>query len=161
MKIKLPSGDICLLDTKDFYLKKEFPHWRLVRGRVVITRYIRTEYGAVRQDVYLSRAIVKPLRNLQVDHIDRNPLNNLRSNLRLVSKSENSKNRSKLQNCTSKYFGVYFCKDARSNPWRACFCKTKTSKRTGKCFSTEIEAAKAYDNHLDSIGDEFRPRNFP
>ena len=160
MKIRLPCGSICIIDEEDYYLKNNFPHWRFTGGRVIITRYIKTDYGSLRQDVYLARAIVKPSRFWIVDHIDRNPLNNRRSNLRLATNSENSRNRSKRENASSKYFGVYFSNVKSSKPWRARFCKSKNSKRKEKCFASEIDAAKAYDNHLDSIGDRFRPRNF-
>ncbi len=44
--------------------------------------------------------------NYVVDHKDRNILNAQRSNLRYVSRTVNSHNRSKLENASSRYFGV-------------------------------------------------------
>lgn len=53
----------------------------------------------------------------EVDHIDRNPLNNLPSNLRAVTHSENIANRNKQQNNTSGFVGVVWHKAAHK--WMA------------------------------------------
>ena len=53
---------------------------------------------------------VKFNKNEVVDHIDNVRLNNMRSNLRSVSRSDNARNKKKKLNATSKYFGVYFSK---------------------------------------------------
>lgn len=41
-----------------------------------------------------------------IDHINNNPLDNRRENLRIVTHSENARNKEKKKNCTSKYIGV-------------------------------------------------------
>ena len=66
----------------------------------------------------------------EVDHIDRNILNNLPSNLRIVNKSKNQHNSGMRKNNTSGIKGVSFDKD--SGKWRANICidgKLKFSKR--------------------------------
>ena len=50
-----------------------------------------------------------------MDHIDRNPMNNRKYNLRPATYSENARNRTKPNNNTSGFIGVYWCK--RSNKW--------------------------------------------
>jgi HNH endonuclease len=163
--IKLPCGKITEIDEVDLYLKDIFPFWRTNRKKwVVITRYIKTEYGAVRQDVYLARAIAKPPHPFVVDHKDRDPLNNKRSNLRLASPQQNAKNKTKDKNKTSKYYGVSLCRSAKSNPWRV-FLRDPNDplrkKRISRSFSTEIEAAKGYDQIAKELWGEFAPLNFP
>lgn len=79
-----------------------------------------------------------------VDHIDRNKTNNNINNLRWVSHQENNRNRTKFQNCSSKFKGV--CFDKRSNKW-------KTEIRIIKkihlgYFDTEKDAAKAYNDYI-------------
>ena len=54
---------------------------------------------------------------IPIDHIDNNRLNNTRDNLRIVTHSENSRNRVKKENTTSKYIGV--CFNTTSNKWQS------------------------------------------
>lgn len=59
--------------------------------------------------VYLHRFLIDAPKGIQVDHIDGNPLNNCRSNLRIVTDSENKQNRHKLDNRNkSGYRGVFW-----------------------------------------------------
>lgn len=48
--------------------------------------------------------------NLVVDHIDRNPLNNRKENLRVCTVSDNNKNISKYRNNKSGYTGIHWDK---------------------------------------------------
>lgn len=79
-----------------------------------------------------------------IDHIDRNPLNNRRSNLRFVTFSENARNCSKLETATSKYFGVYHNND--SGKYRAWITLDSKTIALGT-HDNEIDAAKTYDAH--------------
>jgi hypothetical protein len=54
--------------------------------------------------------------NLDIDHIDRNKVNNNSNNLRSVSRSINLRNKNKKSNCSSKYKGVY---QLNNGKWRA------------------------------------------
>ena len=78
-----------------------------------------------------------------VDHIDLNPLNNRRSNLRLANKRKNATNSKKRSDNKSGYKGVCWSKPAKR--WRAY------GKRDGKqihlgYFDTPTEAHNAYRN---------------
>lgn len=54
------------------------------------------------------------------DHIDRNPMNNRKNNLRQATVSENNRNRSMLKNNTSGIMGVNW--DKNKSKWRSRIC---------------------------------------
>jgi len=86
----------------------------------------------------------------QVDHINRNKLDNRRENLRFVSQSVNTMNRGKLKNNTSGYIGVSKCKGSTKRPWEAKARKKGVPPRHGY-FSTKEEAAQARDKFVLEI----------
>lgn len=55
---------------------------------------------------WLHRILLQPKENEVVDHIDGNPLNNCRSNLRICTQNENLFNKSFMSKNTSNYIGV-------------------------------------------------------
>jgi len=86
-----------------------------------------------------------------VDHIDKNRLNNHVENLRWVSSSENSRNRSMHKNNTSKFKGV--CYNKRNKKYIAQIMYEDHLYYLGS-YNTAEDAAKAYDakaKELDSV----------
>jgi hypothetical protein len=82
-------------------------------------------------------AFVENINNYpQIDHIDRNPLNNNFENLRWCSPSQNQKNKNQLCNNTSGIKGVRFIPDR--NKWSACWTENKIRKM--KRFDSKDEA---------------------
>lgn len=80
-------------------------------------------------------------KGLVIDHIDGNKLNNMTTNLQLITNKKNtSKDR---KNKTSKYTGVSWHK--QSNKWLAQFRDNGSVKYLGT-FETEEEARDAYNS---------------
>jgi len=77
---------------------------------------------------------------LEVDHIDRNPLNNHPDNLRVANRSENARNKDRQSNNTSGIKGVTFCK--RTEKWMAQIGHLKKTVFLGR-FSDINEAKDA------------------
>jgi hypothetical protein len=88
------------------------------------------------------RLIMETPRNLVVDHLNHNGLDNRKINLRNVSQSHNQFNKRTLKKVTSRFRGVSFKKNR--GKWQATF-RFMGRRRTMSCFCTEEEAAIAYD----------------
>jgi HNH endonuclease/AP2 domain-containing protein len=103
--------------------------------------------------VILERIIGRPLLSTeQVDHVDNNPMNNCRSNLRLATATQNQANKRKGKNNKSGYKGVYFNKSA--GKWQAQV-KSKGKKFYAGTFLTPELAYVAYCEKAKEIFGEF------
>jgi hypothetical protein len=107
--------------------------------------------------IILSRFLLGVTRpEVVVDHADRNPLNNQRSNLRLCTQFENSKNARKKKGCSSQYKGVYRLESRKK--WGAVLYHLGGQRNLGY-FETEIEAAQAYNKKALEVFGEFAFQN--
>ena len=91
-----------------------------------------------------------------IDHINNNPLDNRRENLRIVTHSENARNKKKKENCTSKYIGVSKCiprTEKENIKWGACI--RHNSKKIAAYYNDELHAAYQYNLWID----EFKIKN--
>ena len=121
--------------------------------------------------VRMHRLIMNAKRGEHIDHKDRNPLNNQKSNLRFCTPSENQKN--KKPSGKSKYIGVYPHQTKvkkyrkKTNDYVTYISKTRwlaTIKINGKYtylgrFKSEIEAAHSYNNAAKKHHKEFANLN--
>ena len=80
----------------------------------------------------------------QIDHIDRNKLNNRRSNLRAASNKLQSYNVNITKTNTSGYVGVNFKKGRTINPWVARISMPNDERKHLGYFKTPEEASKKY-----------------
>lgn len=114
--------------------------WRVL-GRVV------GDDGEVER-TSLHRFIMKAPEALQVDHIDNNPLNNCRENLRLATPHQNQQNRAgAMRNSRSGVRGVSYgkmwsSKNACRYAWRAQIAFYGKQKHLG-WFDSQVEAEEA------------------
>ena len=81
---------------------------------------------------------------IKVDHINGNPLDNRKINLRFSTNNENGQNKTKINGCTSKYIGV--CYHKHNKKWQADI-KVNGEKIYIGQFNTEEEAAVARDEY--------------
>lgn len=86
---------------------------------------------------------------MEVDHIDRNTLNNAPTNLRLVSRAVNNRNRAMHRNNKSGTKGVYWHK--HREVWYGQCKRNKKTYTTSGC-STKEKAAELLEKLKQEIG---------
>lgn len=106
--------------------------------------------------VLMHRFIMEPSDGLEVDHINRNGLDNRRENLRIATRSQNNGNTKIPSHNTSGVKGVSYDKDR--NLW-AAHIKTHGRKKFLGRFGTKEEAASAYDRAAAQHFGEFANKN--
>ena len=152
-KISLTQSCFALVDDADFEWLSKWK-WYAHYDPTIKGYYVMRNVGG--RPIYMHQEIAKADFGMEVDHVDRNPLNNQRSNLRIVTHSQNQINRSKQKNNTSGFRGV--CKER--NKWRA-WVWVKGKKTNCGAFDTPEEAARAYDKTARDLHGDFAYQNFP
>ena len=152
-RIPLTRGKFALVDAADYYDLAQF-QW-FANGPTKTKFYAIRKRG--RKHVKMHRVIMNAPDHLFVDHIDRNGLNNRRSNLRLCTHAQNSCNKSP-RNRHSRYKGVG--RDKRGKKWTARIHSGNKTCHLGT-FASEIEAARAYDEMAKKLHGQFACLNLP
>jgi len=151
MKVFIENEEI-LIDKEDQSVL-QLHKWRLLKTG----DYKRVVAYYNKKFLYLHRVILNisdP--NILVDHINMNPLDNRKSNLRLSDKSSNGMNRPKNKNNRSGYKGVSY--DPRQNRYAAeLMVKGIRYRKSG--FKTAKEAATYYNELAKKHHGEFAKLN--
>lgn len=112
--------------------------------------------GAGQKQQLLHRLIVNAQCNDIVDHINRNKLDNRRTNLRICTASQNAMNKCN-SNGKNPYKGICQTSDGM---WQAQIYYDHEAIYLG-LFSDECKAAKAYDTAARELYGEYAYLNFP
>lgn len=111
------------------------------------------------QHIPLPRYLLKPERGFYVDHINGDPLDNRRENLRVCTPKKNAWNmaaQARSATLHSKFKGV----SRTGGKWRAYIWIEGKQRHLG-VFSEEHDAARAYDGAARAAFGEFCCVNFP
>jgi HNH endonuclease/AP2 domain len=148
------KGQIFYIDQEDYdYFKAH--NWYIQQGGYL--KYGTKIDGKHKTFLFHREVVGGDLKGMQVDHINRNKLDNRKANLRVSTNSQNLFNRGKTVLNTSGYKGV----TRRSvNRWIAqtIFCGTYLYLGS---FDNPVEAARAYDKKALELHGEFACINFP
>lgn len=157
--VEIPLDDngkhFAIVDEADFHLV--VPRvWGLNNTGYAANYATKDLYGK-RTSLLMHRLLLglQPGDKRDVDHIDKNKLNNRRSNLRVCSRSENQRNTDVHTDNVSGYKGVTW--DKRRNTFGAVVALHGKHHFAGS-FSTAKEAAAARDALAKKLhGEFFRP----
>ncbi len=157
--IPLTRGKFAIVDADDYEWASKFK-WH-ASGQEKYPYACRALYyeGKLKKMIYLHREILAAPKELLADHINGNPLDDRKENLREATKSENACNMNlNKEGCSSIYRGVGWHKGV--GKWVARITIGRRRIHLG-VFDDEIEAAKAYDEAAKIYHGEFARLNFP
>ena len=148
-QIPLTQGKFALVDDED-YEKLSQSKWNERGTRTNV--YARTQGGLSMHRLLMGS------QGDEIDHIDGNGLNNQKSNLRVCTRAENSRNRKLGKTNKSGYKGVSW--KTENKKWQVAIMKDAKQIHLGYFFCL-IKAAKAYDKAAKKLFGEFAKLNFP
>lgn len=153
--IPLTQGKVAKVDVEDFEYLSQF-NWSSVRWKKNSTApYAQRWEPTTKRIVFMHREVLKAsTRNIHVDHINHDTLDNRKENLRLCDMTQNNRNQVRRSDNTSGYKGVSWNK--RKRRWEV----RVGCKRVGY-FTELIEAAMAYDEEAIKQFEQFAHLNFP
>jgi hypothetical protein len=110
--IRLNHNKRAIIDNEDYAELSQY-HW--------FARWNGTDYRAKRMDrkdgkrieIQMYNQIMPVSKGFEIDHANRNPLDNRKHNLRIVTRSQNQRNKGIQKNNTSGINGVYFNRFAK------------------------------------------------
>lgn len=163
------SATVCVpinKKNKIFVMKADYEDWQELKmfkwhlthtNHVVRNLSINQRKMAIKPPTLFHRVLLSLCKDKVVDHINRNPLDNRRINLRVCSRKENLRNRNLPPNNTSSFLGVYELvhrKDLKKR-WMAKLVVNEIQKCIYcSSFDEAVEARKALE--LKYFG-EFSP----
>ena len=154
--IQLSRGVATVVDRADYEWLSQFKWHARISTNKKNFYAARWEFtGSRRRLVLMHRLILDAPAEMQVDHRDRDPLNNRRSNLRLATASQNQINTVR-KPCAAGYRGVVF----DGNRVRARIRVSGRQIWLGS-FDAVEDAARAHDEAAIRYQGEFAILNFP
>jgi hypothetical protein len=155
MEFTTKNGVKVLIDEEDYpYLNKFL--WKAIKKRNKYTDICSTHYGRI---VRMHRLVMNVTdSSILIDHINCNPLDNRKQNLRICTAKQNSRNRKKW---SGKYSSIYkgVCWNKIHKKWTSRI-KTDSKRILLGYFDDEILAAKAYDRAAKKYHKNFANLNF-
>jgi hypothetical protein len=143
--IPLTQGMFAMVDEED-YERIGNLKWYYDKTGYACRRDMKT-----RKIVRMHRIIMEVKDKNEVDHINGNGLDNRKSNLRICSHADNSKNMKIQKNNTSGFKGV--CWDKQAGKWRA-----RIGAKLVGLYKDKYEAVLAYEKASSEQFEEFKRR---
>lgn len=147
-KVPLGNGQFAIVDDEDFELVSRYrwhilPYPKVGGGGYAVTK------------MRMHRLILNAPPEFFVDHINGDPLDNRRSNLRLCTNAQNQQNTGS-RGGSSRHKGVSFNK--KSGKWKAGFMFEGRAYHCG-LYEHEDDAARAVDKKRGEVCGTFASKN--
>jgi hypothetical protein len=159
-QIPLTKGEFSLVSPEDYAFLSQF-RWCYAPGNGYAVHYYVDDLGK-NKTLFMHRAIYQRIlgapipRGLQIDHINRERLDNRRENLRLATRSQNQANKGIQVNNTSRYKGV----SHNHGKWEARIQYENRRINLGR-YHDPCAAARMYDAASRLLYQDFAGCNFP
>lgn len=157
--VPLSRGLSALVDDEDFEVVARWK-WYAIENRSNGVFYAaRQQRGAdgKQHTIRMHRFLLGASDEIEVDHENRDTLNNCRYNLRIATREQNMHNQGMRRTNTSGFTGVTYSKGRpKSKPWMACIRIHGKTKTLGR-YETKEEAAKIYRETARLLRGEFCP----
>ena len=152
--IPLTKGAVARVDDADYTWLVQMGNWCLSNKGYAV-HY--TRINGQRKVLYMHRLIMDAPPHLQVDHINRDRLDNRRANLRFATRSQNQANKGLQVNNTSRYKGVSW----NRGRWEARIRVHNGRRVNLGRFDDPMTAALVYDAASRLFYADFAGCNFP
>lgn len=154
--IELSRGLEAQVDDDDYEYLSQWK-WAADNNNYPVRSERRSETGRKhRKLIRMYRVILNAPDNMQVDHIDVNPLNNQKSNIRLATRSENMRNRKTSKSCKSGFKGVWW--NPKRQRWIAYIKYNNRSVVLGR-YNNKLQAAHRYNREATKLFGEYARLN--
>lgn len=147
-EIPLTQGKVALVDDADYEMINQWK-WYYSHGYAVRNLWLN---GGKRQRIHMHRLLADAPADKLVDHINRNPLDNRRGNLRLCTNGQNLMNGKVPSTNKSGYRGV----NMNQGKWVARIKINGKAIHLG-VFTDKRDAARAYQAKARELFGEFCP----
>lgn len=160
-QMQITGGYTALVDEDDYERLSRYRWTADVRkSGVYAKRHIDKRWNGERMRIiiYLHMSVMgHPRGGKQIDHKDRNPLNNTKSNLRVCTPAENRRNSISWKTNKTGYRGV----DPRPSGRYGAYITHNYKNIFIGTYDTPEQAARAYDQKAIELFGEFANLNFP
>lgn len=154
-EIPLNQGKVALVDDEDFEYLSQWKWTYNPNGGGYASRTDRS--GEKQRTVLMHKQLIQTENGYQVDHINRNRLDNRKSNLRICTPGQNARNATKRKDgITSKFKGVYF--NNRNSKYTAAIQINGKRHHLGY-YDEELDAAYYYNQKALEFHKEFAVLN--